>query len=62
MIHITGVQSKNNAYHNVNKVQSQSIYEWNLLTLWFALFLLCTPEYIMYADQSVQKSIQVVKK
>jgi hypothetical protein len=30
----TGVQSKNNAYHNVNKVKNQSIY---------ALFLLCTP-------------------
>jgi hypothetical protein len=24
----SGVQSKNNAYHNVNKVQNQGIYEW----------------------------------
>jgi hypothetical protein len=24
----TGVQGKNNAYYNVNKVQNQGIYEW----------------------------------
>ncbi len=26
----TGVQSKNNEYHIVNKVENQGIYEWNL--------------------------------
>jgi hypothetical protein len=35
----TGVQDKNNAYHNVIRVQNSFI-----LTLWYALFLPCTPE------------------
>ncbi len=35
------IQGKNNAYHNVNKVQNQVIYEWifNLIhIMWYALF------------------------
>jgi hypothetical protein len=43
----SGVQGKDKAYHNVNKVQNQGIYEWILDPIDFvvyALFLPCTPE------------------
>jgi hypothetical protein len=41
LITIIGVQGKNNAYHNVNKVQNSftDALISNLLTLWYALFL-----------------------
>ncbi len=34
----TGVQGKNNAYHNLSMNEF-----WTLLTLWYTLFLPCTP-------------------
>jgi hypothetical protein len=36
------VQGKNNEYHIVDKVQNSFIDA--LLTMWYSLFLLCTPE------------------
>jgi hypothetical protein len=47
----TGVQSKNNEYHIVNKVENQGIYEWILNLIDNVVFVV----FILYS------SIQIIK-
>jgi hypothetical protein len=56
-----GVQGKNNAYHN--KVQiKESMNEFRtLLTLWYALFLLCTPTCRIFSNMSFWKCLGCLK-